>query len=164
MEGSQMPLRDLIVTLNPQRVEVTPKTGWEIIADKSRQEITMQVRFLGLRLPWKYRYPFSRVVAINGVTSNLWQEMWVPISGGGGPGAGMPTETLTEHGAARKRKQAIDLGIIHRIVITIESAEPIKINGYRRFQCTVTPGYDGPSSVIRDIRELEMILAKLICI
>jgi len=98
-------------------------------------------------------------VAINGVTSNLWQER-VPVSG---LPSGMPTETFTEHGAARKRANAIDLGTIHRIVITIESGEPIKINGYGGFRCTVTPGYDGPSSVIRDIRELEMILAKLIC-
>ncbi len=51
MKGSQIPLRDLIAKLDPQRIEITPKTGWEIIADKSRQEITQQARFLGLRLP-----------------------------------------------------------------------------------------------------------------
>ena len=165
MQDTQVPLRDLIQSLDPRKVEITPTsqiywTGWEIIADKTRQEITVQARLLGLRLPIKYRYAFSRVVAINGVTSTLWQER-LPISG---IPTGIPSETFTEQGAARKRDRAWEAGTIHRIILTIEAGESIHINGGKSFRFVVTPGYHGPFSVIHDIRELEMILAKLICI
>ena len=119
MQDSQIPLRDLVQSLNPRNIEITPTsqcfwTGWEIIADKTRQEITVQARLLGLRLPIKYRYSFSRVKAINGVTSTLWQEAF---PGSGQVATGIPSETFTEQGAGKKRDRAFEVGTIHRIIV-----------------------------------------------
>jgi hypothetical protein len=109
--------------VEPYSITIHPHlgTGWETVLNQMDQEITMQLKLLGFRLPLRRRFPYSQVVRIGTVCRESWWS-WAltPLSGWFGHsllGGGRPERTAMPTKGWR-----------HDILVTLKSGrKPIKI-------------------------------------
>ena len=62
------------ITIEPHRIIVRPAwgTGWETILDHMDQQITMQLKAIGLRLPVRRRFSYSQVIRVRRFFRQAW--------------------------------------------------------------------------------------------
>jgi len=72
-------MRGCHVTIEPDKVTACPSwgTGWEKILDHMDQQITMQLKVIGLILPLKRQFPYSQVVRVGKVSRQAWWSIGV---------------------------------------------------------------------------------------
>ena len=116
-------MSDANYKVEPHSITIRPYlgTGWETVLRQMNQEVAMQLKLLGLRLPLRRRFPYSQVVQIATVCRESWWS-WAltPLSGWFGHsllGGGRPERTAMPTKGWR-----------HDILVTLKSGrKPIKI-------------------------------------
>ena len=107
--------------VEPDRITIYPRwrTGWSTVLDQTRQQITMRLCILGLKLPLRRRFPYAQVGQISTICRETW---WSGIlTGIGGTEDAMAKPSLARSPMAYE-------GIVHDILMTVKGGrKPIKI-------------------------------------
>ncbi|MFC2000818.1 hypothetical protein ACFLXE_08740 [Chloroflexota bacterium] len=115
-------MRGCHVTIEPDRVIACPSwgTGWEKILDQTEQQITVQLKVIGFRLPLKRQFPYSQVVRVGKASRQAWWSRGL---------AGSPKQVIRAIFSAGTvhRGRMSGKGHIYDIWVTVKGGKTIKL-------------------------------------